>query len=61
MAKLEIKAVKQTSVVTEKDQYYLLIGEDENRVNISVGEKTYTGVKNLIEPTEKKPKEKGNA
>ena len=54
MAKLEIKAVKQTSVVTEKEQYYLIIGDGENRVTINVGEKTFNGVKAQLEPPIKK-------
>lgn len=32
----------------EKSLYYVIIGDDEDKVVINVGEKTYTGVKNHL-------------
>lgn len=57
---LEIKALKQTSVVSEKELYYVVIGEGENKVVINVGQKTYEGVqKLLLEPKAVIDKTKG--
>lgn len=46
--KLEIKTAKQTSVVTEKEVFYLIIGEGEHKTIINVGDKTYNKVNLLI-------------
>ena len=54
---LKVQSVKQTSVVTNKDQHYVIIGEGDNRVVISVGVKTYEGVTTLL--MEPKPKQDG--
>ena len=54
---LQVTAVKQTSVVTNKDQHYVIIGEGDNRVVIGVGVKTYEGVTALL--IEPKPKQDG--
>ena len=47
MAKIEVKTVRQTSVYG-KDQRYVIIGEDEDKVVIQVGEKTIDGVDKII-------------
>ena len=57
MAKLDVKTVKQKSVVTDKDQHYVIIGDGENRVVIGVGLKTYEGVTGLL--MEPKPQKDG--
>ena len=54
---LTVKAVKQTHVVTEKDQHYVIIGEGDNKVIIGVGLKTYEGVTALL--VEPKPQTNG--
>lgn len=44
----EIKIAQQTSVVTEKDQYYVMIGVKPNQVVIGIGKTNYTKLQALI-------------
>lgn len=53
---MKVKAMKQTSVVTEKEQYYLqLEAANGERMVISVGEKTYNRTLELMEHDKPKP------
>lgn len=38
----------------DKKMYYLVLGEGTEKVTLNVGEKTYTGVKKLLENKNKK-------
>lgn len=53
--KLSVKSVAQTSVISDKELYYLIIGEGEKKVVINIGKKTYDGVNELL--IEPKPQE----
>ena len=46
--KISVKSVAQTSVISEKESYYLIIGEGEKKVVINIGKKTYDGVNELL-------------
>lgn len=49
---VDVAKATQTAIpeldMAEKNLYYLIIGEGEKKVQINVGEKTYTSVAKLI-------------
>lgn len=47
--KIEVRTLKQMSVISNKELYYIAIGEAPDTVFINVGQKTYSGVFSLIE------------
>lgn len=49
MAKLEVKTIMQTSLISEKDMYYLQIGEGEKKLTINIGQTTYDKARELTE------------
>lgn len=47
---LPVKALKIQNPISEKDVYYIIIGEGEKKVVINTGDKNYSKVEELLNP-----------